>query len=64
MEDLRDMEGEPVWNSNSLKWMIVNRFVNAEGDLAPIVWFVRDDGQFTNMIADDLIKYPLYRMRQ
>lgn len=64
MEDLKYMEGEPVWNSNSLKWMIVNRFVDAEKDLAPIVWFVRDDGQFTNMVADDLIKFPLYRMRQ
>lgn len=64
MDALRDMEGQPVWNSNSLKWMIVNRFVDAEKDLAPIVWFVRDDGQFTNMVADDLIKYPLYRMRQ
>ena len=64
MEDLRDMEGQPVWNSNSLKWMIVNRFVEAEKDLAPIVWFVRDDGQFTNMVADDLIKFPLYRMVQ
>lgn len=64
MDALRDMEGQPVWNSNSLKWMIVNRFVDAEKNLAPIVWFVRDDGQFTNMVADDLIKYPLYRMRQ
>lgn len=64
MEDLKDMEGEPVWNSNTLKWMIVHRFVEAEGDLAPIVWFVRDDGQFTNMVVDDLIKFPLYRMRQ
>lgn len=64
LEDLKYMEGEPVWNSNSLKWMIVNRFVDAEKDLAPIVWFVRDDGQFTNMVADDLIKFPLYRMRQ
>ena len=64
MEDLRDMEGQPVWNSNSLKWMIVYHFVEAEKDLAPIVWFVRDDGQFTNMVADDLIKFPLYRMVQ
>ena len=64
MDDLREMIGEPVWNSNTLKWMLIHRFVDAEGDLAPIVWFVRDDGQFTNMVADDLIKYPLYRMRQ
>ena len=64
MEDLRDMEGQPVWNSNTLKWMLTHRFVEAEKDLVPIVWFVREDGQFTNMVADDLIKTPLYRMVQ
>ena len=61
MEDLKYMEGEPVWNSNSLKWMIVNRFVDAD---KPVVWLVKHDSQFELMTADDLIKTPLYRMVQ
>ena len=62
MEDLKDMEGEPVWNSNTLKWMIVHRY--GEGDKKSIVWLVRHDSQFELMTADDLIKTPLYRMLQ
>ena len=62
MEDLKYMEGEPVWNSNTLKWMIVHRY--GEGDKKSIVWLVRHDSQFEVMTADDLIKFPLYRMRQ
>ena len=62
MEDLKYMEGEPVWNSNTLKWMIVHRY--GEGDKKSIVWLVRHDSQFELMTADDLIKTPLYRMVQ
>ena len=61
MDALRDMEGQPVWNSNTLKWYIVNRFVDAD---KPIVWLVLSDGQFKVMTVDDLIKTPLYRMVQ
>ena len=61
MEDLRDMEGEPVWNSNTGIWYLVHRYVNNE---KTIVWAVLPDGQFKVMTADDLIKFPLYRMRQ
>ena len=61
MEDLRDMEGEPVWNSNTGIWYLVHRCVNNE---KIIVWAVLPDGQFKVMTADDLIKFPLYRMRQ
>lgn len=61
MDDLREMIGEPVWNSNTLKWMLIHRFVDAD---KPIVWLVRHDSQFELMTADDLIKFPLYRMRQ
>lgn len=61
MEDLRDMEGEPVWNSNTGIWYLVHRCVNNE---KTIVWAVLPDGQFKVMTADDLIKFPLYRMRQ
>ena len=61
MEDLRDMEGEPVWNSNTGIWYLVHRCVNNE---KTIIWAVLPDGQFKVMTADDLIKFPLYRMRQ
>ena len=61
MEDLKYMEGEPVWNSNTLKWMLIHRFVDAD---KPIVWLVRHDSQFEIMTADDLIKFPLYRMKK
>ena len=62
MEDLKYMEGEPVWNSNTLKWMIVHRY--GEGDKKSIVWLVRHDSQFELMTADDLIKTPLYRIKK
>ena len=61
MEDLKYMEGEPVWNSNTLKWMLIYRFVDAD---KPIVWLVRHDSQFELMTADDLIKTPLYRIKK
>ena len=61
MEDLRNMEGEPVWNSNTGIWYLVHRYVNNE---KTIVWAVLPDGQFKVVTADDLIKFPLYRMRQ
>ncbi len=61
MEDLRDMEGEPVWNSNTGIWYLVHRYVNNE---KTIVWLVRHDSQFELMTADDLIKFPLYRMKK
>lgn len=61
MDALRDMEGQPVWNSNTLKWMLIHRFVDAD---KPIVWLVLSDGQFKVMTVDDLIKTPLYRMVQ
>ena len=61
MEDLKYMEGESVWNSNTLKWMLIHRFVDAD---KPIVWLVLPDGQFKVMTVDDLIKTPLYRMVQ
>ena len=61
LEDLKNMIGELVWNSNTLKWMLIHRFVDAD---KPIVWLVLPDGQFKVMTADDLIKTPLYRMKQ
>lgn len=59
MGDLRDMIGEPVWNSNTLKWELVWYY----GDAKEII-FTRDCGADYEYNADDLIKTPLYRMKQ
>lgn len=59
MDDLREMIGEPVWNSNTLKWELVWYF----GDARKII-FTRDCGADYEYDADDLIKFPLYRMKK
>lgn len=59
LEDLKNMIGEPVWNSNTLKWELVWYY----GDAKEII-FTRDCGADYEYNADDLIKTPLYRMRQ
>lgn len=59
LDDLKNMEGEPVWNSNTLKWELVWYY----GDAKEVI-FTRDCGADYEYNADDLIKTPLYRMRQ
>ena len=59
MDDLREMIGEPVWNSNTLKWELVWYY----GDAREII-FTRDCGADYEYDADDLIKTPLYRMKK
>ena len=59
LEDLKNMIGEPVWNSNALKWELVWYF----GDAKEII-FTRDCGADYEYDADDLIKFPLYRMKK
>ena len=57
MEDLKDMMGEPVWESNALCWYLV--FENENGEL----WMRRSTGSARKITDDDLVKFPLYRMR-
>ena len=59
LEDLKNMIGEPVWNSNTLKWELVWYY----GDAKEII-FTRDCGADYEYDADDLIKFPLYRMKK
>lgn len=59
MDDLREMIGEPVWNSNTLEWELVWYYEDAKE-----VIFTRDCGADYEYDADDLIKTPLYRMKQ
>ena len=57
MDDLRDMEGQPVWNSNALKWGLLTKQDGSYFLLYPT-------GQMWLFTVNDLIKFPLYRMRQ
>ena len=57
MEDLKDMVGEPVWNSNVNRWMLV-KFVE------DIVRFVDHRGWNVDWSEEELIKFPIYRMKR
>ena len=57
MDDLREMIGEPVWNSNALKWGLLTKQDGSYFLLYPT-------GQMWLFTVNDLIKFPLYRMRQ
>ena len=56
MSDIKDLIGEPVWNSNSNLWGIV---INAFDDDFTIV---TSKGQIY-FDEEDLKKFPLYRMK-
>ena len=58
MDDLRGMVGEPVWNSNTGRWFIIQQVTSK-----PVIWLIGFDKDFLTMTADDLIKTPLYRMK-
>jgi hypothetical protein len=58
LDDLRDMVGEPVWNSNLDRWELVTMVTD---------FFCKTchTGQYAGEYSeDDLIKTPLYRMRR
>lgn len=57
MEDLKYMEGEPVWNSNALKWGLLTKQDGSYFLLYPT-------GQMWLFTVNDLIKFPLYRMKK
>lgn len=59
MDDLKGMIGEPVWNSNSRKWMLVTDCdYNGSGCAV-----FEGLGQFETFYPDTLMKFPLYRMK-
>lgn len=58
MHDLKHMIGEPVWNSNSRCWMLVSE------DRGLAVKLIYNHGDGPDFVEEDLIKYPLYRMRR
>ena len=58
MDDLREMVGEPVWNSNLNVWLLVKACSDLYVDL---VWTT---GNVSAWDADEIQKFPLYRMKQ
>ena len=62
MDDLREMIGEPVWNSNNGKWYLM---LKVREDLDPVLAVMQDyDAKIEVFSPDELIKFPLYRMKQ
>ena len=62
MNDLREMIGEPVWNSNNGKWYLM---LKIRDDLDPKLAVVQDsDAKIEVFSPEELIKFPLYRMKQ
>lgn len=62
MDDLRKMIGEPVWNSNNGKWYLM---LKIRDDLDPKLAVVQDsDAKIEVFSPEELIKFPLYRMKQ
>lgn len=53
-----DMIGQPVWNSNTLKWMLV---IDSD-NLKAWVDLANHSGGTERWIEHDAQKYPLYRM--
>lgn len=64
LEDLKYMEGEPVWNSNSGEWGLVTKDPEWRGELQDGYYFRHHDGTITMLWDEGLIRYPLYRMHQ
>lgn len=58
LEDLQKMVGEPIWSSNDSKWYIVRK-IDDEKDV-----YLYSDEKSWFFTAENLIKYPMYRMRR
>lgn len=57
MDDLKKMTGEPVWNSNNGQWYLVHSCYRNK------IFLTTKMGTHWEFPADDLEKYPLYRMK-
>lgn len=65
MEDLKEMIGEPVWNSNTGEWTLVRNYIEAlEPDGIDVAFLLDAADNSAGITAGDLIKFPLYRMRR
>ena len=62
MSDLKEMIGEPVWNSNRRHWALVSEYIESDDDYVFISFRPYKDVGY-EYDEDDLIKYPVYRMK-
>ena len=63
MVDLKDMVGQPVWNANLSRWHLVE---NTEPDeyRGSVVILKGTHSQVWYYDSADLIRHPLYRMKE
>lgn len=64
MKDLQNMIGEPVWNSNNRSWALVTENSEYHGEEQQGYYLRYHDDSITRFDAEDLRKFPLYRMRR
>jgi len=65
MEELKDMIGEPVWNSNKMEWHIVQEIAKWDDSRGKEVVVLQSKGNIHWYYdTEELIKYPLYRMKR
>lgn len=62
MEDLKHMVGEPVWNSNTRDWWLIHWY--HEYPIYEEIIVYNNEGVQECWDEKDLIKTPLYRMKQ
>ena len=62
MDDLMTMVGEPVWNSNTRDWWLIHYYM--EYPEFDVIIVYNKDGVQESWYREDLIKTPLYRIRQ
>lgn len=61
-EDIKEMGvGEPVWHSNKMLWGIITNWCDLESGFCCTLVTHKS---FIDMDEDDLIKYPIYRMKR
>jgi len=57
MDDLQEMVGEPVWNSNLNVWMLIRKVDDLYADMVSV------SGDVHYWTESDLKQFPLYRMQ-
>lgn len=62
IKDLKKMIGEPVWNSNRRQWALVVEYIHSDEDYEFVSFRPYKDVGY-EYDEDDLIKYPMYRMK-
>ena len=62
MEDLKEMKSQPVWDVGKQQWLLVRRYISSDGGVDMAFLLDADENGYSTT-AEDLIHYPLYRMK-